>query len=147
MAEIMYEKLIKCPNFTRHLSGKCLNFTLCLPQKYFPGIFFFGGGIAGEGNPLAPNSYAYGWAPGPPPAKSGHSLIWQKNYRNWNRGGVRGARFHLLFEWRPSTAGALTAFRAYLYSQPPTSLFHINCYAILAVPSLLVSADPRRIRS
>jgi len=64
LAEIMYEKLTKCPNFTRHLSGKCPNFTLSLPEKYFPGFFFWGGGC-GEGNPLAPISYAYGWAPGP----------------------------------------------------------------------------------
>jgi len=33
-------------------------------KKYFPG-FFFGGGVVGEGNPLAPISYTYGWAPGP----------------------------------------------------------------------------------
>jgi len=36
-----------------------------------PKIFsvFFGGG------PLAPVSYAYGWAPGPPPAKSGPESV------------------------------------------------------------------------
>jgi len=37
-------------------------------RKNFLGFF---GGVAREGNPLAPVSYAYGWAPGPPPAKSG----------------------------------------------------------------------------
>jgi len=37
------------------------------PEKYFTG--FFSGG--GDQNPLASISYAYGWAPGPPPAKSG----------------------------------------------------------------------------
>jgi len=71
LAEIMYEKLTKCPNFTRHLSGKYPNFTLCLPEKNIFRDFFWGGGVSGEGNPLAPTSYAYGWAPGPPPAKSG----------------------------------------------------------------------------
>jgi len=38
------------------------------PKKIFSGIF---GGAVGECNPLAPVSYAYDWAPGPPPAKSG----------------------------------------------------------------------------
>jgi len=37
-------------------------------KKIFSGIFW---GVVGEGNPLAFDSYAYGWAPGPPPAKSG----------------------------------------------------------------------------
>jgi len=64
LAEIMYEKLTKCPDFTRHLSGKCPNFTLCLTEKIFSGIFW-GEGVVGEGNPLAPISYAYGWAQAP----------------------------------------------------------------------------------
>jgi len=34
---------------------------------FFQDFFFLGGG----GNLLAAVSYAYGWAPGPPPAKSG----------------------------------------------------------------------------
>ena len=49
-------------------NARILHYALCLPEKnIFPGIF---GGM--EGNPLAPVSYAYGWASGlPPPAKSG----------------------------------------------------------------------------
>jgi len=54
------------PNFTRHLPEKCPNFTL-FARKIFSGIFFFLGG----GQPLAPVSYSYGWAPGHPPVKSG----------------------------------------------------------------------------
>jgi len=29
----------------------------------------------GRGNPIAPVSYAYGWASGPPPAKSGPAIL------------------------------------------------------------------------
>jgi len=61
LPEIMYEKLEKMPEFYIMLARK----------KYFPGFFWGEGGVVGEGNPLAPVSYAYGWAPSPPPAKSG----------------------------------------------------------------------------
>jgi len=61
LPEIMYEILAKCPNFTRHLSGKCPNFTLFARKNIFRDF----GGVVEEGNPLAPVSYAYGWAPGP----------------------------------------------------------------------------------
>jgi len=62
-------KLTKFRNFTRHLPEKCPNFTLglCFPE-IFSWIFF--GGKWGA-TPCAPVAYAYGWAPGPPPAKSG----------------------------------------------------------------------------
>ena len=51
----MYEQLTNCPNCTRHLSGKCPNFTLCFPEKIFSGIFFFGGGLWGRATPLLPS--------------------------------------------------------------------------------------------
>jgi len=44
-------------------------FYIVCPINIFRHFFFWGGG--GGGNPLLPISYAYGWAPGPPPAKSG----------------------------------------------------------------------------
>jgi len=65
---LRYEKLTKCSNFTHYLPEICPNFTLCFPEKsifpeFFFNFFFLGGG---GGQPLA-----RGWAPGPPPAKSG----------------------------------------------------------------------------
>ena len=45
-----------------------------MPEFYiFPGFFLFEGGGegGGVGQPPSSVSYAYGWAPGPPPAKSG----------------------------------------------------------------------------
>ena len=53
----MYGKFTKCPNFTS-----------CLPEK---NIFLDFLGCIWGGQPLAPVSYAHGWASGPPPAKSG----------------------------------------------------------------------------
>jgi len=50
-----------------------------LPEN-ISGIYFFLGGGVGRGNPIAPVSYAYGWAPGPPPAKSGPA--WQIRLQN-----------------------------------------------------------------
>ena len=52
---------------TRHLPEICPNFTLRLAEKYFFGIFLF---FLGGGQPLV-----RGWAPGPPPAKSGPESI------------------------------------------------------------------------
>jgi len=55
-------KINKMPEFYTTFVRKMPNFTLCLPEKIFSGIFW---GVMGEGNPLTPVSYAYGWAPGP----------------------------------------------------------------------------------
>jgi len=55
-------------------------------RKYFFRDFFGGWG-GGEGKPLAPVSYAYGWAPGLPPAKSGPVLHTISN-KMWNKGDV-----------------------------------------------------------
>ena len=52
-------KINKIPEFYTTFALKWPNFTLCLPKKYFSKIFF------------GPVSYAYGWAPGLLPAKSG----------------------------------------------------------------------------
>ena len=61
LPEIMYEILTKCPNFLHYVC----------PKKIFPG---FQGVQWGRATLLHPVSYAYGWAPGPPPAKSGPGL-------------------------------------------------------------------------
>jgi len=55
-------------------------FYIMISRKYFSGFFF---GRGGEGsNPIAPPpvSYAYGWAPGLPPAKSGPALREGRKY-------------------------------------------------------------------
>jgi len=62
----MYEKLTKCSNFTQYLPEICPNFTLRFPEpKYFSGFFLAGAGA----------TPCLGWAPGPPPAKSGPALL------------------------------------------------------------------------
>ena len=53
-----------CPENARILHYVC-------PKKNIFRDFFGGRGVVREGNPIAPISYTYGWAPGPPPAKSG----------------------------------------------------------------------------
>ena len=47
-------------------------FYITFAEKYFPRVYFFWGE---GGNPLAPVSYAYSWAPGIAPAKSGPSWL------------------------------------------------------------------------
>jgi len=65
---IFARKSNKIPEFyTRHSSENAQMLNYVWPKNIFRGFFFWGGG----GQPPSPISYAYGWAPGPPPAKSG----------------------------------------------------------------------------
>jgi len=48
-------------------------FYIMISRKYFSGFFWGGRGLEGA-TPLPPVSYAYGWAPGLPPAKSGPDI-------------------------------------------------------------------------
>jgi len=67
---IFATKSNKIPKFyTRHLPENARILHYVWPKKFFPGFCFFWG--EGVGQPPSSVSYAYGWAPGPPPAKSG----------------------------------------------------------------------------
>ena len=69
-------KLTKFPSFTQNVPEMPKFYTM-IARKYFYGIYFLLGGVS-RGNPIAPVSYAYGWATGPPPAKSGPDISCQK---------------------------------------------------------------------
>jgi len=64
-------KLTKFPSFTQNLPENARILHYDCPKIFFLHLIFFFGGGMDRGNPIAPVSYAYGWAPGPPPAKSG----------------------------------------------------------------------------
>ena len=62
----------KIPKFyTRHLPENARILHYVWPKNISPGFFW---GEVGRATP-SPVSYAYGWAPGPPPAKSGPGAI------------------------------------------------------------------------
>ena len=56
------------PEFYTFLRKKPEFYIILTRKKIFSGIFE---GVVGKATPLSPIFYAYGWAPGPPPAKSG----------------------------------------------------------------------------
>ena len=62
---IFARKINKFSECYTTFARKMPEYYIMFAGKYFPGFFFFGEG----GNP--PLSYAYGWAPGFAPAKSG----------------------------------------------------------------------------
>jgi len=85
LPQIMHQKLTKYLNFTSYLPEKATKFPnsihdICrkMPEFYimFDQKIFFREFLScfcsgeGAGQPLSPVSYACGWAPGPPPAKS-----------------------------------------------------------------------------